>query len=62
MSTDQNALEAQPVTQPMYRVTITAVGEVRDAAGNLVERIPIEESVDMTQAELDEYLNGKREE
>lgn len=48
--------------EPKYRVTITAVGEVRDAAGNLVERIPIEESIDMTQDELDQYINGKREE
>lgn len=48
------------MTGPKYRVTITAIGEVRDVDGNLVERIPIEESVDMTQEELDQYLNGKQ--
>jgi hypothetical protein len=48
--------------EPRYRVTITAVGEVRDSDGNLVEQIPIQESVDMTQAELDEYINGKQKE
>jgi hypothetical protein len=62
MSTEQNGAGAQPVTEPVYRVTITAVGEVHDKDGNLVQRIPIEESVDMTQTELDEYINGKQEE
>lgn len=50
------------MTGAKYRVTITAVGEVRDADGNLVERIPIEESVDMTQQELEQYINSKQEE
>jgi hypothetical protein len=50
------------MTQPKYRVTITAVGEVRDVDGNLVERIPIDESVDMTQEELEHYINGKQKE
>lgn len=48
------------MTEPKYRLTITAVGEVRDKDGNLVERIPIEESVDMTQSELEQYINGKQ--
>lgn len=48
------------MTGPKYRVTFTAVGEVRDIDGNLVERIPIEESVEMTQEELEQYINGKQ--
>lgn len=50
------------MTQPRYRITITAVGEVRDVEGNLVERIPIQESVEMTQEELEEYINSKQKE
>lgn len=50
------------MTQPRYRVTITAVGEVRDVEGNVVERIPIQESVEMTQEELEEYINSKQKE
>lgn len=50
------------MTQPRYRITITAVGEVRDVEGNLVEHIPIQESVEMTQEELEEYINSKQKE
>lgn len=50
------------MTEPRYRITITAVGEVRDVDGNLVERIPIEESVEMTQTELEQYIQGKQKE
>lgn len=49
------------MTEPRYRVTITAMGEVRDIDGNLVERIPFEQSRDMTQEELEQYLNGRAE-
>lgn len=48
------------MTEPKYRVTISAVGEVHDKDGNLVQRIPIDESVDMTQEELEQYINGKQ--
>jgi hypothetical protein len=50
------------MTEPRYRVTITAVGEVHDIDGNLVDRIPIEESVEMTQGELEQYIESKQKE
>lgn len=50
------------MTEPeKYRITITAVGEVRDKDGNLVETVPIEESVDVTPEELEQYLNALKE-
>jgi molybdopterin synthase catalytic subunit len=49
------------MTQPKYRVTITAVGEVRDSEGNLVERVPMEQSMDMTQEELEQYIRDQKE-
>lgn len=37
-----------------FEIVITAVGEVRDADGNLVEQIPIESTQIVTEAELRE--------
>lgn len=35
-----------------YEVKITAVGEVRDADGNLIEQVPVEGVERLTHAEL----------
>jgi hypothetical protein len=42
------------MTGMMYEVKITAVGEVRDAEGNLVEQIPIETTQIVSETELRE--------
>lgn len=33
----------------MYALTIHAVGEVRDAEGNLIETVPIEETITISE-------------
>jgi hypothetical protein len=42
----------------MYRVTITAVGEVRDKDGNLISSEPVEAQMDVTEQQLRE-LQGE---
>ena len=42
-----------------YAVSITAIGEVRDADGNLIEVVPVQASGEMTLDELEASLEGK---
>lgn len=42
------------MTDAMYQVKITAIGEVRDAEGNLIETIPIETTKIVSETELRE--------
>ena len=51
----------------LYEVRVTATGEVRDAAGNLVSSAPVEMTLTLTEAELSalvdrEILDSKGEE
>lgn len=39
------------MTAQLYALTATATGEVRDAAGNLIETIPIEQTITITEPE-----------
>lgn len=43
----------------MYEVVITAVGEVRDADGNLVSSEPIEAVMHLTQEQVDALTEGE---
>jgi hypothetical protein len=39
----------------MYEVVVSAVGEVRDAGGNLVSSEPIEATMHLTAEQLDQF-------
>ena len=43
----------------MFELKIVATGEVRDAAGNLVEQIPIEQSHELTQEQVAALIDGQ---
>jgi hypothetical protein len=44
----------------MYQLTITAVGEVRDADGNLIEQnVPVESTIIVTEAQARELMEGQ---
>ena len=36
----------------LYELRLQATGEVRDAAGNLVEQIPVEQTVTLTEEQV----------
>lgn len=42
-----------------YAVTITAIGEVRDAEGNLIETIPVQAAGEMTLDEVAEAIGSE---
>jgi hypothetical protein len=42
------------MTEQKFEVTITAIGEVRDAEGNLIETVPIKTTRIVTESELRE--------
>lgn len=44
-----------------FEVKITATGEVRDVEGNLLNVVPIEHTVVMTEEELHRYLDSVKE-
>jgi hypothetical protein len=37
----------------LYELKIVAVGEVRDADGNLIEQVPIEQTVTLTEEQVE---------
>ena len=48
------------VTEPLrFSMKVTAVGEVRDAEGNLVETVPVEIEQIVTAEELEQILKEK---
>jgi hypothetical protein len=51
--------EGQPVTQPlMFEVKVTAMGEVRDADGNLISSTPVETTMHLTEEQVRELTQG----
>lgn len=48
---------ADPEATPMlFEVKISAVGEVRDAEGNLISSEPVEITTTMTEQQLQEFM------
>lgn len=45
----------------LYELKITASGEVRDAEGNLIEQVPIEQTVTLTADQLNELFKEQEE-
>jgi len=48
------------VPEQMYAMKITAVGEVRDADGNLVSSEPVGATINVTESELRALLEGEK--
>jgi hypothetical protein len=46
------------MTGQMYAVKVSAIGEVRDAEGNLVSSEPVESTIICTEAEARAILEG----
>jgi hypothetical protein len=46
------------VTQPLYEVRVTAMGEVRDADGNLISSEPVEATLTLTADQVRELTQG----
>jgi hypothetical protein len=47
-----------PPTTQLYELKFTAVGEVRDADGNLISSTPVEATRIVTEAEAKAYVEG----
>jgi hypothetical protein len=59
---DENDQVDEEVQVPIrFEVKVTATGEVRDKDGNLLNVIPIENTVIMTAQELDEFVANMKE-
>lgn len=50
--------EQQPQTVQRYELRFTAVGEVRDADGNLISSTPVEATRVVTEAEAKAIIEG----
>lgn len=44
------------MSMPLFEVKITAIGEVRDAEGNLISAEPVEYTAHLTEQEITEFF------
>lgn len=45
----------------LYQLKIVATGEVRDAEGNLIESFPVEETVELTEEQVEALAEAAAE-
>lgn len=50
--------EDQEPEGQLYRLVITATGEVRDAEGNLLNTVPVEQVLEVTADEAERIMKG----